>query len=170
MIKEESRFASSTVFEGMTSIRAIIDNLKENIPNARKITKILFNKNKEKSKYKELGYLKKMGELFGFEVILTDEDEISKICIGSSHGGIIALCEERNYPKLTENDIIDNGFYVMIEGIEDPYNFGYTVRSLYAAGVDGIVLPPRNWMNAAGVVARASAGTSEIIPMMVAEQ
>ena len=42
MIKEETRFAESTVFEGMTSIRAIIDNLKENKENARKISKILF--------------------------------------------------------------------------------------------------------------------------------
>ena len=40
MIKEETRFAESTVFEGMTSIRAIIDNLKENKQNARKISKI----------------------------------------------------------------------------------------------------------------------------------
>ncbi|MBO7171097.1 MAG: RNA methyltransferase, partial [Clostridia bacterium] len=46
-------------------------------------------------------------------------------------------------------------------GIEDPYNFGYALRSLYALGVDGIILPERNWMTAAGVVARASAGASE---------
>ncbi len=169
MIKEESRFASSTVFEGMTSIRAIIDNLKENIPNARKITKILFDKNKEKSKYKELGYLRKMGELFGFDVILSDEDEISEICIGSSHGGIIALCEERNYPILTENDIVNNGFYVMIEGIEDPYNFGYALRSIYASGVDGIILSERNWLSAAGVVCRSSAGASERVNTYIAD-
>ena len=49
----------------------------------------------------------------------------------------------------------------MLEGIEDPYNFGYALRSLYALGVDGVILPERNWMTAAGVVARASAGASE---------
>jgi hypothetical protein len=43
MIKEESRFASSTVFEGMTSIRALIDNLKNNVENARRIKEILFD-------------------------------------------------------------------------------------------------------------------------------
>ena len=61
------------------------------------------------------------------------------------------------------------GFYVMIEGIEDPYNFGYALRSLYASGVDGVILPPRNWMTAAGVVARSSAGASEQLRMWVAE-
>jgi 23S rRNA (guanosine2251-2'-O)-methyltransferase len=56
----------------------------------------------------------------------------------------------------------------MIEGIEDPYNFGYALRSLYAAGCDGIILPERNWMNAAGVVARSSAGASELFPLFKA--
>ncbi len=32
----------------------------------------------------------------------------------------------------------------MLEGIEDPYNFGYAVRSLYAAGADAIVLSPQS--------------------------
>ena len=59
-------------------------------------------------------------------------------------------------------NIRENGFYVMLEGIEDPYNFGYCLRSLYAAGVDGILVGERNWFSAAGVVCRASAGASEL--------
>jgi 23S rRNA (guanosine2251-2'-O)-methyltransferase len=57
----------------------------------------------------------------------------------------------------------------MLDGVEDPFNFGYAVRALYAAGVDGLIVRPRNWMSAAGTVARASAGASEWIPMAVAE-
>ena len=57
----------------------------------------------------------------------------------------------------------------MIQGIEDPYNFGYSLRSLYALGVDGIILPPRNWMSAAGVVCRSSAGASEMLTMYESE-
>ena len=57
----------------------------------------------------------------------------------------------------------------MIQGIEDPYNFGYSLRSLYACGCDGIILPERNWMSAAGVVARSSAGASELIPIYTAD-
>lgn len=53
----------------------------------------------------------------------------------------------------------------MLEGIEDPYNFDYALRSLYAAGADGIILSERNWMTAAGIVCRASAGASELIPL-----
>ena len=58
-----------------------------------------------------------------------------------------------------------DGFYAMIQGIEDPYNFGYALRSLYAVGCDGIILGERNWMSAAGVVCRSSAGASELFPI-----
>ncbi|MBQ3040808.1 MAG: RNA methyltransferase [Clostridia bacterium] len=169
MIKEENRFVSSTIFEGMTSIRALIDNLKENKKNARKIEKILFDKAKASKKSKELGYLKKMSELFGFELIESNENEIASLSIGASHGGIIAICAEREYPTLTKSDIKENGFYVMIEGIEDPYNFGYAMRSIYASGVDGFILSKRNWLSASGVVCRSSAGASERADIYIAD-
>jgi 23S rRNA (guanosine2251-2'-O)-methyltransferase len=43
------------------------------------------------------------------------------------------------------------------------------VRTLYAAGVNGLVLRPRNWLSAAAVVTRASAGATEWMPTAVAE-
>lgn len=170
MIKEESRFTTSTVFEGMTSIRAILDCLKEKRPNARKILEILYDKEKEKPKTKELGYLKKMGELFNFPVRSTTREEIESYSIGSSHGGIIALCDEKQYDELSTDKIKENGFYVMLEGIEDPYNFGYALRSIYASGADGIILSKRNWLSAAGVVCRSSAGASERIDVFIADE
>ena len=81
----------------------------------------------------------------------------------------MAFCTERTLSQLTADQIVPNAFYVYLEGIEDPYNFGYTVRSLYAAGVNGVIMPERNWMSAAGVVARSSAGTSELMPLYTAE-
>ena len=168
MIKEEARFKDSCVFEGMTSIRALLDNLKEGKDNARKIEKILFDKAKEKSKAKELGYLKKMAEIFSFSIEGVDEVAIDSYTVGASHGGIIALCGKRAYPRLSKECLVENGFYVMIEGIEDPYNFGYALRSIYAAGADGIILSERNWLSAAGVVCRSSAGASERLNTYIA--
>jgi 23S rRNA (guanosine2251-2'-O)-methyltransferase len=73
----------------------------------------------------------------------------------------------RTYRTVAPEDLSPRGFWVMLDGVEDPYNFGYSVRSLYAAGVDGILLPERNWMTAAGTVARSSAGTSEKIDIRI---
>ena len=108
------------------------------------------------------------GKDMSFAVEGVSESTIDEMALGNSHGGILALCTSRDIPRLTKEDISPRGFYCMIQGIEDPYNFGYALRSLYAAGADGIILPERNWMTAAGVVARASAGASELFKVYTA--
>lgn len=163
MEKEISRFSDSLIFEGMTSIRAVIKAWSEGI-NDRKIKRVLFSSEKKKSRIKDIKWLEFISKEMGFDICQTSESEIVALSTGNSHGGIIAECTTRTIPKLCESSKIkENGFYVMIEGIEDPYNFGYAIRSLYACGVDGIVLSPRNWMSAAGVVCRSSAGASELL-------
>ena len=168
MKKEESRFADSTLFEGMTSIRAVISAMDSGISD-RRITKILVDRDKQKSRAKELGWLRHKAEEHGFTIETVSASDIDGITTGNTHGGIIAECSERTIPSLTESEVKADGFYVMLEGIEDPYNFGYALRSLYACGADGIVLSPRNWMTAAGVVCRSSAGASEMLPVYICD-
>ena len=165
MIKEETKFIDSIVFEGMTSIRAIISAIDNNISD-RRIARILYDKGKMGKIAKALGYLRAVSDKYGFEVLESSSAEIENHTLGNTHGGIIAFAGDRTIPCLSlGSEIKENGFYCMIEGIEDPYTFGYSLRSLYAAGCDGIILPKRNWMSAAGVVARSSAGASELFPM-----
>lgn len=166
MIKEEKRFATSDILEGMTSISALLNS---DGVNDRKIEKVLIDRAKRKSKSAQIGFLTAKSHEYGFPVEFVDAEEIDRLSVGNTHGGILALCTPRTIPILTCDDIRPNSFYVYLEGIEDPYNFGYAIRSLYAAGVSGIVLPPRNWMTAGGVVARASAGASECLPLFQAE-
>jgi 23S rRNA (guanosine2251-2'-O)-methyltransferase len=169
MQKENIKFLDSVVFEGMTSIRAILKSIDAGT-NDRKIIKILYDKDRLSKIHKEIGYLRAISEEMGFEIIPSTKEELDSITLGSSHGGIIAITGDRELPCFDENTEIEPcGFYAMIQGIEDPYNFGYSLRSLYAAGVDGVILTPRNWMNAAGVVARSSAGASELMDMYICE-
>ena len=169
MRKESENFSESSIMEGLTSIRAILSSMETHPEEKNRIQYILYDNSKAKKRAKEIYWLSRMGEIYGFEVKPTTEDEINKFSIGNSHGGIIAFTLPKTVPSLLEatDRIKENGFYVMMDGIEDPYNFGYAIRSLYALGVDGIVLPPRNWMSASGVVARASAGASELIDMFL---
>ena len=162
--KEAEKFVDSSIMEGMFSIRAILCANEEGI-NDRRIEKILFDRDKTRSKFREYGFLKAKAAEHGFSIELVDGKIIDEMTIGTSHGGVIALCTERTILNARALDIRENGFYVMLEGIEDPYNFGYCLRSLYAAGVDGILVGPRNWLGAAGVVWRSSAGASELFPI-----
>ncbi|MBP3555461.1 MAG: RNA methyltransferase [Clostridia bacterium] len=168
MQKEAEKFVDSSVMEGMFSIRAILRAAEDGI-NDRKIEKILFDKNKKKSKAHELAFLRAKSANLGFEIEFVDAEKLEEITIGNSHGGIVALCTDRTIGKIENMNIRENGFYVMLEGIEDPYNFGYCLRSLYAAGVDGILVGERNWFSAAGVVSRASAGASELFEIAAGE-
>ena len=169
MIKEDIKFQDSCVFEGMTSIRALIAAYDSDF-NDRRIKKILYDKSKINKIGKEIGYFKAVCDKYGFSLIESDSEEINNLTVGASHGGIIAITGDRTIPSLSDAiDIKSGGFYCMIEGIEDPYNFGYALRSLYACGCDGIILPERNWMSAAGVVARSSAGASERFPIFSAD-
>ena len=165
MQKESIKFQDSLCFEGMTSIRAIIEGIDSGV-NDRRISTILYDKDKTSKIAKTLGYLKAVSSKYDYTLEETTGDELDKITLGNSHGGIVALCEERTIPYLRAEDFVEkisqNGFYAMIQGIEDPYNFGYALRSLYAVGCDGIILGERNWMSAAGVVCRSSAGASEM--------
>lgn len=168
MKKEELRAGESTVFEGMTSISAIIAGTADGV-NDRRILRVLLDGDKAKARKKELAWLSHRAEEMGFRIETVTREEIDARTTGNTHGGIIAECSGRTVPQLTTDKIKPGGFFVMLEGIEDPYNFGYAIRSLYVCGADGIVLSPRNWMSAGGVVCRSSAGCSERLPVFTCD-
>lgn len=166
--KEADKFIDNDIFEGMTSISSLL-NAPESAFNDRRIIEILIDSDKQKSRSREISYLRHRSEELGFAISFVSGDAIDSLSIGNSHGGIIARCTPRTLLEFDEKLISDNGFYVMLDGIEDPYNFGYVLRSMFAAGVDGVILPHRNWMGASGTVARSSAGASEKLPVFVGE-
>ena len=168
MKKEASRQVPGTLFEGMTSVRAVLRAMEEGLSD-RRIVRILAAEERQEARAKDLGWLRRMADRFGFSVDLVPEEELDRLTVGNTHGGIAAECTERTIPPLPSLSPSAAGFWVMLEGIEDPYNFGYALRSLYACGADGIVLSPRNWMSAAGVVCRSSAGASELLPVCLSE-
>ncbi len=161
------------MFEGIMSLRAVLAAL-ESGQSDRKIERVIFDRSRKKARAGELSYLTAMSFKYGFPLIPADAETISSLALGTSHGGLLMETTARSYPRLTAErlaaDFPDPGsrFFAMIEGIEDPYNFGYAIRSIWAAGVSAIVLTERSWMSAAGVVCRSSAGASEICPMYVA--
>ena len=156
------------IFEGMTSISAVIKSVLDGSSD-RQIFAVIYDASKAQKKMREMSYINKMAEIIGFDVIATDAYRISDLTSGDTHGGIIAITSKRSFSDNIVNYLTNSNFFVLIDGIEDPYNFGYSVRSLYAAGADGIILPQRNWMELSGVVAKSSAGTSELAKLFICD-
>ena len=108
MLKEEQRFVASDILEGMTSISALLNAGDEN---DRKIEKVLIDRAKRKSKAPQIGFLTAKSHELGFPVEFVDAEEIERLAVGNTHGGILALCTARTIPTLTAKDIQPNSFY-----------------------------------------------------------
>ena len=87
------------------------------------------------------------------------------------HQGFIADAVEFEYCEL--EDIIDQArnaenqpFVVLLDGIEDPHNFGAIIRSCECAGVDGIVIPKNRACQVNDTVIKTSTGA--IANMLIA--
>ncbi len=156
------------VFEGMVSIRSVFEGIDSGASD-RKILTVLFDESNVKGNGKLLGFLKARSFVYGYELKNVPCEVIDSYTSGTSHGGVIMLTEKRKFPNKLENPR-NNGFYVILDGIEDPYNLGYAMRSVYAAGADGVILPRRNAMVSAGIVCRSSAGASELMQIVCGDE
>ena len=151
------------IFEGMTAISSVISAI-ESSNSKRTIHSVLYNVDKKKSKYNELKFLEYKSKDLGFEFLGVSHSIIDELANGKTHGGIIAICSKVEIPTLiTPEQLLDKGFYIVLDGIEDPFNFAYAIRSVYAAGADGIIIPSYRFNDAQGLICKGSAGTSELI-------
>lgn len=114
---------------------------------------------------RRLGRLRALARESGVQIDEVEPALIDELANGRSHGGVIALVGPRRTLSVQSllREVGERSLIVMLDGIEDPFNFGQAVRALYAAGIDGLVVR-RSWETAAGTVTRASAGASELLP------
>lgn len=99
----------------------------------------------------------------GAECVFVSEDEFAALAPEGGSGGIAALVGPRRFTPAQKLLSMRGGYIAVLDGIEDPFNFAYALRSLYAAGVDGVILPERNFYEASDTFIRSSAGASEKI-------
>lgn len=159
-----------TYLEGILSIRAALE------ADSRPIHAVYISR---RQRDHDILKFEKWVRHLGVPVERVPDEVIVGYAGGTTHGGIVARVGERRMvgletlltplPQGEGTGVRASPFIVMLDGVEDPYNFGQAVRAFYAAGADGLVVRPRNWMSAAAVVARSSAGASERISTAVAE-
>lgn len=85
-----------------------------------------------------------------------------------NHQGIIAQISPLKYTDLDEflEKKHENASLVILDGIEDPHNFGAIIRSCVCAGVSGIIIPSRRNVQVNSVVEKTSAGAINHIPII----
>jgi 23S rRNA (guanosine2251-2'-O)-methyltransferase len=90
------------------------------------------------------------------------DEELDRESGGSAHQGVVADVRERKTVEL--DDLIaaakaaPPALIVVVDGVEDPHNFGAIVRTVDAVGAHGIVRQTRHSASLGGAAGKASAG------------
>lgn len=95
-------------------------------------------------------------------------EEIDEIAIGKTHGGLIAQCDARSYQTI-DQCFQDSPFLCLVEGVEDPFNLGYIIRTLYSAGCTGLIIRKRDWSKVEPIILKSSAGAYEYLNIVESE-
>lgn len=84
---------------------------------------------------------------------------------GANHQGLIAIATAADFADA--DAMIDtanaNSLFVILDGVEDPRNFGAILRSAECAGADGVFIPERRAVGLTDTVAKSSAGAVEYV-------
>lgn len=157
------------MLEGITSVSALIKSVRAGT-SRRRIHYIAIDKVKTKTERGRFSFLSHASAELGFELRILDGAQIDALVLGKTHGGIVAAVSPAVYAVPTSTDIVPDGCAAIIEGAEDPYTLGYSLRALYAAGFDSVILPSRELSTAESVLARASAGAGELIGLYMSDE
>ena len=102
----------------------------------------------------------------GIRVTAESRDQLTKHAKTDSHQGIVAFLRERKFLALEDLLSAPAGysghrFFLALDGVEDPHNYGALLRSADGSGVDGVVVPERRSAPLSAIAAKSSAGASE---------
>ncbi len=139
----------------------------EALKSGRPINKILIGKNV--SRHSVIG---EIINLAGRQKIPLEyvENSVLERIVPSGNQGLVAYTSAKEYVDIEELYRISNSkkelpFYIILDGIEDPHNFGAILRSADAAGVHGVIIRERREVGLTDAVARSSAGAIEYVPV-----
>lgn len=107
--------------------------------------------------YRMIKYLKEIHRKFKF----IGKEEMERLCNSSNHQGIVVLVNDFKCLSLEELLIDINKPYpllLMLDGIEDPHNFGAILRTADGVGVDGVIISKHRSAPLNSVVAKVSTG------------
>ena len=104
-------------------------------------------------------------EAAGVRISLAVADRITALAEQPDHQGVVALCDPYPYAVAEELLARPDALVVALDGVTDPRNLGAIARSCECLGAHGLVLPKHGSAGVTAVVAKASAGAIEHLPI-----
>jgi 23S rRNA (guanosine2251-2'-O)-methyltransferase len=102
----------------------------------------------------------KLAERSGIPVRRANAHELDRFSHGGAHQGVVADVKDPEHTSVEDLIAAASGapLIVVLDGIEDPHNVGAILRTVDAAGADGLVRQSRHAARLDGAAAKVSAG------------
>ncbi|WP_079523506.1 23S rRNA (guanosine(2251)-2'-O)-methyltransferase RlmB [Solibacillus isronensis] len=132
----------------------------------REINKLWIAEGVKKTGVQELMDLaKEQGVLVQF----VPKQKVDKLA--ENHQGIVASVAAYDYAELDDLFNVakaknEDPFFLILDELEDPHNLGSIMRTADAIGAHGIIIPKRRAVGLTAVVAKASTGAIEHVPVV----
>jgi 23S rRNA (guanosine2251-2'-O)-methyltransferase len=110
----------------------------------------------------------------GVPVRQVNRGELDAMAHGATHGGMLAVCSAK--PRMPVEELLplldslrEPPLLLLIEGIDDARNLGFTLRSADAMGVHAVLIKKHVWDFDPVEVARPASGAYERLPLVQIE-
>lgn len=124
----------------------------------------------ENSHHQRLEHLRLKAKEQQIPVRLVKRQELDRLIGHERHQGVLLRLEPFAYLTLPEllgrwKDSGKNAFFLILDGITDPHNFGALVRSAEGAGCHGVIVARDRACPVTPVVEKAAAGAMAYMPL-----
>lgn len=114
--------------------------------------------------------LRELAEASGIVFEKADEAMLDRLSEGGNHQGVAARLDDFAYTPLSEvlaaTEDASSAALLVLDGVQDPHNFGALVRTAAAFGVAGVVIRRDRAVGVTHSVVRASSGLAFKVPIV----
>jgi 23S rRNA (guanosine2251-2'-O)-methyltransferase len=112
-----------------------------------------------------------LAERMSVPIRRVDAKELDALAHGVTHGGLLAIVSPK--PRTTADQLLrlldetrDPPLLILLEGVDDARNLGFTLRSADALGAHAVLIKKHLWDFDAIEVARPASGAYERLPLV----
>ncbi len=114
--------------------------------------------------------LEQLAGKMGVPVERQERARLDRLAPGQNHQGILALATPFPYASLEElfraaKTKGEDPFFLVLDHLQDPHNFGALLRTAAAVGAHGALIPERRCVGVTTGVYKAAAGAVEHLPV-----
>ena len=121
--------------EGVISVESVLR------ANSRDVSEIMIRQDRYEG---ALARIQTMAQAKGIALSRVPAASMAELIPGGESATVIAAVGLKRMVALAELGVTERPVIALLDGVEDPFNFGQAVRSLYAAGIDGLIVRPRD--------------------------